>query len=128
MRLFKKTRHNNARAECKSALVGVCVRAGVERRQQGSSSFIYENSLSYIHIDTYTHTHTHTHTHTAEIIMMDNFTLVFRSGSDAHFYVVGDGSEVGVCVCVCVCVCIEMDRTHKKRAEGKNVLTGVAGR
>lgn len=31
----------------------------------------------------------------AEIIMMDNFTVVFRSGSDAHFYVVGDGNEVG---------------------------------
>mgnify|MGYP006952877865 CR=1 FL=1 len=30
----------------------------------------------------------------AEIIMMDNFTVVFRSGSDAHFYVVGDGNEV----------------------------------
>jgi len=27
--------------------------------------------------------------------MMDNFTVVFRSGSDAHFYVVGDGNEVG---------------------------------
>ena len=26
--------------------------------------------------------------------MMDNFTIVFRSGSDAHFYVVGDGNEV----------------------------------
>ncbi|GAB5029423.1 nonclathrin coat protein zeta2-cop [Nannochloropsis oceanica] len=44
MRLFKKTRHNNARSE-------------------------------------------------SEIIMMDNFTVVFRSGSDAHFYVVGDGNE-----------------------------------
>lgn len=32
---------------------------------------------------------------TAEIIMIDNYTIVFRSGSDTHFYVVGDAKEVG---------------------------------
>jgi len=31
----------------------------------------------------------------AEIITIDNFTVVFRSGTDAHFYVVGDAKEVG---------------------------------
>ncbi|EKU21190.1 nonclathrin coat protein zeta2-cop [Nannochloropsis gaditana CCMP526] len=46
MRVFKKTRHNNARSE-------------------------------------------------SEIITIDNFTVVFRSGTDAHFYVVGDAKEVG---------------------------------
>ncbi|EWM22756.1 hypothetical protein NSK_005892 [Nannochloropsis salina CCMP1776] len=44
MRVFKKTRHNNARSE-------------------------------------------------SEIITIDNFTVVFRSGTDAHFYVVGDAKE-----------------------------------